>query len=70
MARRKTSGGNPFTKGLNRIMGDVGSEVLDGVTDMAMGPKKGNKKTTSGTSSNGSDWATRDPEAASKRRSR
>jgi hypothetical protein len=42
-------------------------EVLDGFMDVATGPKKGNKKESSSSSSRSTDWATRVPGTPRKR---
>ena len=68
MSRRKSSG-NPFTKGLGRLLEDVGGKALDTGIEIAAGPgkPKGHPKSASPSST---DWATRAPAPERKRRSR
>jgi hypothetical protein len=69
MGKRKSGGGNPLAKGLSRLLDKGASEVVDGLMDVASGPKKSKKSSRS--SNHSTDWATRteDP-APRKRRSR
>ena len=66
MGRRKSGGGNPFTKSLSRLIDDVVGEVADNVMDVASGPKKGKKRSAS--TDRPTDWATRTEEATPRKR--
>ena len=59
MARRK-SFGNPLSKTLGKVIDKVAPEVLDSAMDVATGPKKSKKSTTSA-SAGSTDWHTRGP---------
>ena len=65
MAKRK-SFGNPLSKTLGKVIDKVAPEVLDGAMDVATGPSK-TKKNSSSSSSARSDWATRVPGTPRKR---
>jgi hypothetical protein len=67
MARRK-SFGNPLTKLLGEALDKVAPEVVDGLLDVATGPKKGGKKDSSSSASDTTDWHTRGPGATRKKR--
>lgn len=73
MGKRKSSG-NPLTRGVGKILrkatGEAGDHALDGMTDLTLGSDK-TKKNSGSSSRNATDWATRTPSAAPrKRRSR
>ena len=58
--------GNPFTKSLAKVIDKVAPEVLDGAMDVATGPSKSKKNSTS-SSARSTDWATRVPAPPRKR---
>jgi hypothetical protein len=58
--------GNPFTKSLAKVIDKVAPEVLDGAMDIATGPKK-TKKSSSSSSAGSTDWHTRVPAPPRKR---
>lgn len=70
MSRRK-SFGNPLTKMLGEALDKVAPQVVDGIVDIATGPKKGRKgsdapPSASASSSETTDWHTRAPGTARK----
>ena len=70
MSRRK-SFGNPLTKMLGEALDKVAPQVVDGIVDIATGPKKGGKKGSDDSASAASpsettDWHTRGPGTARK----
>jgi hypothetical protein len=52
--------GNPLSKALGKAVDKVAPEVLDSVMDIAAGPGKA-KKGSSSSSGRSTDWATRAP---------
>jgi hypothetical protein len=66
MAKRKGFG-NPLTKALGKVLDEMAPQVLDGAMDVATGPKKSAKKSSS-SSVRSTDWATRVPAPPRKRR--
>jgi hypothetical protein len=58
--------GNPFTKSLAKMIDKVAPEVLDGVMDVATGPEK-TKRSSSSSSARSTDWHTRVPAPPRKR---
>lgn len=65
MAKRR-SFGNPLSKTLGKVIDKVAPEVLDGAMDVATGPSK-TKKNSSSSSARSTDWATRVPGTPRKR---
>lgn len=59
MAKRKGFG-NPLSKTLGKVIDKVAPEVLDSAMDVAGGPSK-SRKGSSSSSGRSTDWATRVP---------
>jgi hypothetical protein len=58
--------GNPLSKTLSKLIDKVAPEVLDSTMDIATGPTK-TKKASSSSSARATDWATRVPAPPRKR---
>ena len=65
MAKRKGFG-NPLSKALGKVLDEVAPHALDGVLDVATGPKK-SKKGSASSSTDSTDWHTRVPAPPRKR---
>jgi hypothetical protein len=66
VAKRKGFG-NPLTKTLGKVIDKVAPEVLDGAMDVATGPKKTGKKSSTSSPARSTDWHTRVPAPPRKR---
>jgi len=66
MSRRK-SFGNPLTKMLGEVIGKVAPVAVDGLLDVATGPKKGGTTGSTSSSTRSTDWHTRVPGTPRKR---
>ncbi len=65
MSKRKGFG-NPLSKALGKVLDDVAPKALDSFLDVANGPKKSKKGSTS-SSARSTDWHTRAPAPPRKR---